>query len=306
MIREHEHSRLAVLLGKLDGFTASLIESQVVVNHTRKVVVVSGIVHLTALHHQEETLWVGRQLLDSRAGHLSQRRIAVGIPVQFVRHIVLSEECPHVVLLTRTHGIQVVLDDFPSSIPQISLTFSGDAAHTATDYHVDAVMSLLAGNLVILLTVIAVSRTVGRRGMREVTGTNQSRRLTQHLRSLQHRCQGLISTFGVNRIDIVLRVGSRIRAHPSLQAVIARHIARRRWSRVADRRVRAGRPHRTADIRVDRQVLLLRIRHPLIPAGRTDSRQRTPVGNHQDHVLHLLSTHHSCARHQQAQNQHEL
>ena len=77
------------------GGTAKLllkegVECQEVGRDTYRIIGVSSPVHLASFYHQEETILVFGKFLDSRAGHLFNRRLFFRIAVQVISHFLIS------------------------------------------------------------------------------------------------------------------------------------------------------------------------------------------------------------------------
>ena len=255
----HDHDRrLAILTGEL----------QKLGRHADRVIRVRGPIHLAALHHQEETVRIFRELLDRQASHLLQRRLRVRITIQVIIHLPVAIQGPHLIRLVGSHAFQIVAINIIAIGFQIGLLVSSQQRYAATDHDRQVVVRHLRSDPLILAAVITVRRAVGRCSVRKLASENQSRCLSlQDLARLENGCQRLESPFRIGRVNIVIAITFRIGRHVARAARLTRHITRGCRGGIANRRVRGMRTHGSAKIGINEQVRLGRILIPLQPTG---------------------------------------
>ena len=161
---------LSILAGEFQRGTAGAVERQHIRRHPDRVVGVSSPIDFAAFDHQEEAIFVLRELLDGLACHLFDGRLLVGIAVDVVGHLAVAEQCPHLAVCVGAHSFQVVFIDGIAIGLQIGFAFLGQERGATTDDNGQIVVCHLRGNPVIASAIVAVGRAVGRCRVRKFTG----------------------------------------------------------------------------------------------------------------------------------------
>ena len=204
MVRNHDDGSVAIFLGEIHGYGHGLVESIILGNNSHRVIAVSRIIHLAALHHKEKSVLVLGKQRQCLLRHFTKRRLCKSIPVQVESHILAGEQRPYRSLFHSPERRNILFNVSDAVVLQYGLHIIIHIIHATAENDIHAVGSHLPDNIVMLAPGDGMRRSCARCRMCCGDGHDQSSGLvSENLGSFHYRGKRLPSAVCID-IDKVL------------------------------------------------------------------------------------------------------
>ena len=204
MIRNHNYSCVAILFGEIYSCSHSLVERLIFRNGTERIITMRSEIHLTALNHKEESVFVFRQQLYSLSRHLRQRRLRKRISVNVISHIAFRKHRPYRSRIQSAETRHIFLLIFDAFIFQNGFHVIIHVFDSTAENDIHTIGSNLSHDIGILCTGNHMRSSTGRSRMADLHSNHETRRLvTENLGSFQNSSQRLPCTVSIDLIHIL-------------------------------------------------------------------------------------------------------